>query len=487
MPSMVGQQLDHYKLVEQIGQGGMATVYRATDTRKLNEVAIKVLSPTLGSDKRFLRRFRREASVVSRLKHPGIVPVIDYGENRGYAYLVMPFVVGDTLYNRMTRKGVTQDEAGRWMDQVSAALQFAHDHSVIHRDIKPSNIMITPQSAAKLTDFGLARMTDTSTSLTGSMILGTPAYVSPEQGRGGEVSFQSDQYSLGVILYQLSTGRLPFESDSAMGTVLMHMQDPVPPPRQFNPKLPLTVERVILKSLAKAPQDRFATVAALNDSYQRALRGEEVPSIELAAPPPTTIAPAPVVAKAPAQRRWPAYILGGAAVVALAAIGLATFLPGQPAANDIPATSLPNPSAASPIPVVVEATLPNSSEGGTATPVTASFCPGLRMFGFRREGPSVAWSLDNGEPGAVRLIGFNPEFPADNPLQEVWLGEELLWQAPADGPYPESGEIPNDDRSRLEPGSVESLRLGYAWSDQLAGNYALELVFDSGCSLTTSW
>ncbi|MCJ7511944.1 MAG: serine/threonine protein kinase, partial [Anaerolineales bacterium] len=460
MAGLVGQMLDHYRLVEQIGQGGMATVYRAMDTRKLVEVAIKVLSPTLGGDKRFVRRFRREAQVVSRLKHPNIVGVTDYGEQMGYAYLVMPFVVGDTLYDRMTRRGVTQAEAARWMGQTAEALQFAHDRGVIHRDIKPSNIMVTRQGLAQLTDFGLARMTESSTSLTGSMILGTPAYVSPEQGRGGEVGPRSDQYSFGVILYQLSTGRLPFESDTAMGTVLMHLQEPAPPPRLYNPNLAPQVERVILKCLAKPPEDRFASVAALNDAYQRALRGDLLPEVEV--PPARPAAPvrpaAPAVPRA-ARPRWPGYLLGAVALVALMVIGAALFLP--------PATPPPGPEAATGAaatlaPAVVPGLLASPTSGlptPTATPVTSASCPGVTMLPFTRSGQEVSWPIDNGGTVPIRLSHFVPSFPSENPLQAVWLGGELLWEPPAEGPYPETGELPGDARSAIDAGTVATLRL----------------------------
>ncbi len=482
MAGLVGQMLDHYKLVEQIGQGGMATVYRAMDTRKLAEVAIKVLSPTLGSDKRFLRRFRREAQVVSRLKHPHIVVVTDYGEQLGYAYLVMPFVVGDTLYDRMTRRGVTQAEAARWVAHTAAALQFAHDRGVIHRDIKPSNIMITREGTAQLTDFGLARMTESSTSLTGSMILGTPAYVSPEQGRGGEVNPRSDQYSFGVILYQLATGRLPFESETAMGTVLMHMQDPPPPPRQFNPNLPPQIERVILKSLAKAPEDRFASVDALNDAYQRGLRGEALPEVEVPVARPIPVArPAPPIVPQPAHRRWPAIALGAAAAVALLAIAAALLWPRTPPTPQDPSAT----QAAVVGPALLSSPTP-APPAPAATPVTSASCPGVTMLSFNRTGQEVSWPIDNGGTTAIQLTSLEPSFPPENELQAIWLGRELLWERPAEGPESQTGDLPSDARTVVEPGTVATLRLVFQWSDDQSG-YGLKLGFDNGCALSTSW
>ncbi len=217
MPGLVGTTLDSYRLVDQIGQGGMSTVYRAVDTRTQQEVAVKALSPTISSDKRFVRRFRREAGLLFRLRHPNIVPVTDYGEAKGVVYLVMPLVLGDTLHDRLTQQKLSVPDLSRWIGQVSDALQFAHDQGVIHRDIKPANVMISRTGNALLTDFGLARLVEGSHSLTGSMLMGTPAYVSPEQGRGQMLDARSDQYALGVILYQIAAGRLPFEGDIADG------------------------------------------------------------------------------------------------------------------------------------------------------------------------------------------------------------------------------------------------------------------------------
>jgi hypothetical protein len=273
MPGLVGTTLDSYRLVDQIGQGGMSTVHRAIDTRTQQEVAVKALAPTISSDKRFVRRFRREADLLFRLRHPNIVPVTDYGESKGVVYLVMPLVLGDTLSDRLIQQRISVQDLSRWVSQVSDALQFAHDQGVIHRDIKPANVMINRTGNALLTDFGLARLAEGSHSLTGSMLMGTPGYISPEQGRGQTIDARSDQYALGVILYQIAAGRLPFEGENPMSTVLMHIQEPLPPIRRFNKDVSPALERVIAKVLAKDPDDRFPNVAALNAAYQVALTG----------------------------------------------------------------------------------------------------------------------------------------------------------------------------------------------------------------------
>jgi len=231
MSSLVGQMLEHYRLVELVGQGGMATVYRALDTRSLQDVAIKVLSSTAVGDRRFVRRFRREAGFVKNtLRHPNIVGVLDYSEVRGLVYLVMPFIAGETLYDRMTRRRVSDVEAGRWIDQIAGALEFAHQQGIIHRDVKPANIIVDEAGDAHLTDFGLARMIEGSNTLTGSMLMGTPAYVAPEQGRGKRVDGRSDEYSMGVVMYQLAAGRVPFEDPDPVGLLRRVAEDP--PPRK---------------------------------------------------------------------------------------------------------------------------------------------------------------------------------------------------------------------------------------------------------------
>jgi serine/threonine-protein kinase len=493
MAGLIGQMLDQYHLVEQIGQGGMATVYRALDTRRGDEVAIKVLLPTITGDRRFIKRFRREAGLVKRMDHPNIVPVEDYGESQGYVYLVMPFVEGETLLDRMINQGVTEVEAGKWIGEVADALSFAHQNGVIHRDIKPSNIMIDHTEKAMLSDFGLARFVEGTNTLTGSMLMGTPAYVSPEQGKGLKLDERSDQYSLGVVLYQLSTGKLPFDSEAPMALVLMHIQEPVPKPSRFNRKLSPAVEKVILKSLAKDPAHRFKNVSELKKAYRAALAGDPIEWVKLPSPPahkvpviPLSYDSAPFRNEPPSKRRLPNWVLMliavplifGAGIIGLNVLGNLDSAEG----------------GIEPIPMVTQmvATVPmliptDTSIPPTMTPAVSVNCPGLRLFSFDKSGNEVAWKLDNGSESLQRVVDLKLIFPIDNPVERVRLGSELLIDAAdAELESSQSGTVVTGEAATLEENSVTDLVLQFKWGDDLPG-YSLELMFDSGCSLKTEW
>jgi len=274
----------------------MASVYKAYDPTEDRYVALKILYPDLALDKQFNRRFRREAKVVMGLKHPNIVPVEDFGENDEYAYLVMPLLNLGSLADRLQEGPLTFEEGSQLMDQVTAGLQFAHDRGVVHRDVKPSNILLEEEGVALMADFGLARIEDASVSLTGSALIGTPAYMSPEQALGEPADARSDQYSMGVILYQLSTGTLPFDAETPMAIVLKQIREPLPLARAQSPNVPDSVERVILKSTAKNPEHRFASIAEMNRVFQAGVAHEldpsthPVPTIEL--PPISSSIPA---------------------------------------------------------------------------------------------------------------------------------------------------------------------------------------------------
>jgi serine/threonine-protein kinase len=270
---LVGSNLGKYRIVEEVGRGGMATVYKAVERDQGQEVAIKVLSPYVAQEPKFKARFDQEIQLLRALDHPNIVPVLDHGEIGEYSFIVMPFLTAGTLRQRLLQGPLPLKAAADIVHQISLGLDYAHELGVVHRDLKPSNIMISDEGQALLTDFGFARVADKSLSLTGSALIGTPAYMSPEQCRGEEATPISDQYALGVILYQMATGELPYEAETPMGVVIMHATEPIPPPREVAPELPEAVEDVILKALEKDPEDRFPSLTAFDEAVQYAVTG----------------------------------------------------------------------------------------------------------------------------------------------------------------------------------------------------------------------
>jgi hypothetical protein len=239
-------------------------------------VAIKVLPRHLATSPEFVARFNREAKLLAQLQHPHILPVFDYGETEGYTYIVMPFVESGTLGDAMRKQRFSLLEVRDIMVQLGRALGYAHAHGMIHRDIKPSNVLIDETRNCLLTDFGLARMTEAASELTASgAIMGTPAYMSPEQGAGENLDARSDIYSLGIIMYELLTGRVPFSAETPIAIIYKHLQDPLPLPRSLNPDIPEEAERVLLKALAKNREDRYQTADDFVRAVQKALPESE--------------------------------------------------------------------------------------------------------------------------------------------------------------------------------------------------------------------
>ncbi|HEC33285.1 MAG TPA: tetratricopeptide repeat protein [Chloroflexi bacterium] len=276
MNNLIGQHLGPYRILEQIGVGGMATVYKAYQPAMERYVAVKVIAPHFAQDETFLRRFRREARAVAQLEHAHILPVHDYGEAEGRPYLVMRYLEAGTLKDRMAQRPLPLTEVNRIIGQVGSGLDYAHRMGVIHRDVKPSNVLLDAEGDAFLTDFGLAKMLEASVQLTETGVgIGTPAYMSPEQGRGERVDSRTDVYSLGVILYEMVTGRPPYEAETPLAVVFKHIQEPLPLPRSVRPDLSEEMERVILKALAKDPDDRFQTAGEMVRALDGAVRAAE--------------------------------------------------------------------------------------------------------------------------------------------------------------------------------------------------------------------
>ena len=274
MPIQPGTDIGRYHILEQLGEGGMAVVYKAYDTRMESEVALKFLRIgdfSVNALPRILKRFQIEARKMAQLQHPNIVKVMDYGEFEGAPYLVMPFLPGGTLKMRLGQP-MPFLEAARLLKPIAFALSYAHSKGLIHRDIKPSNILITETGEPMLTDFGIAKILSNEETLdltTTGMGVGTPEYMAPEQAEGRPIDERADVYSLGIVLYELITGRKPFTADTPLAVIVKQMHDPLPRPSLFIPGLPQEIERLLIKSLAKDPRDRYQNMGELTQAFNQ--------------------------------------------------------------------------------------------------------------------------------------------------------------------------------------------------------------------------
>jgi ligand-binding sensor domain-containing protein len=452
MQQYIGKRIGAYQIVEQIGQGGMATVFKAYQPSMDRYVAIKILPSHFTEDESFVGRFTQEARTLARLEHPHILPVHDYGEEEGITYLVMRYVQAGTLKDLIAREGPMElEEAARVLGQVGRALDYGHSQGVVHRDIKPSNVLIDQRGNTFLTDFGIAKLVAETAQFTASgAIIGTPAYMSPEQGMGKPVDYRCDIYSLGVVLYELVTGRVPFEAETPLAVLLKHVNDPLPLPRQIKPDLPAAVERVILKAMAKAPEDRFQSAQEMIDALAAAVAAKPTEIISppvpagvaegttfarsISAPPPPTADTAPLAptedgtlppaadtslpspeAVAPARRRKPWLLLvGGAALLGLLVVvgvfvvdnligGEATptaVSQAQPTATTVSQVQ-PTPAAVSQAQATTPAAVPAPAVSGQVQypPGWATYANGNFVFALARQGDTL-WA--GGDGGLVR-------------------------------------------------------------------------------------
>jgi tRNA A-37 threonylcarbamoyl transferase component Bud32 len=391
---LIGKTLGKYRIVEQIGRGGMAEVYKAYHPGLNRYVAVKLMHTFLADEEGFVGRFRLEAQSVARLRHPNIVHMYDFDAEGDVTYMVMEFLEGPSLKNRLAeleRQGqwLTLEEAARIIRDVGEALAYAHRQGMVHRDVKPANVMLTEDGGAILTDFGIVKMLTASgaTQLTASgAMIGTPAYMAPEQSMGAAGDERADIYSLGIVLYQLATGRLPYDADTPMAVVLKHLNAPLPIPSTLNPNLPEGIERIILKALAKDPADRYQSVREMLDHLDQAMRGGVVPevdpSIAVASQPLTgaqTLAggdlstPIPpgraAVARpaAPPARRPPLWIVGLAGLALVAALAVIGFLALGGGGEEATPTPEPTEVAMATVTITVTAT-PTGTPQPTDTP-----------------------------------------------------------------------------------------------------------------------
>lgn len=353
---MIGRVFDdRYEVIRKLGSGGMADVYLAHDRLLGREVALKVLSSRYAHDEQFVERFRREASSAAGLNHPNIVQIYDRGEAEGTYYIAMEYLEGRSLKEIILKYApLSPDLVVSVSFQILEALRFAHRRDVIHRDIKPQNIIVDNDGRVKVTDFGIARAGSASTMTEAGSILGTAHYLSPEQAQGQPVEAASDLYSLGVVMYEMVTGKLPFDGDNPVAIAMRHVHDAPVPPRNIVPDVPANLEAVILRALGKKPTDRYLTAQAFLDDLRKVQQGQEVipPSLFQEEPtrilgpakaanfagseglqptqvrrrPPSEIGPAPVYEEEPPRRGsvWP-WVLVLILILALAGGAYAIF------------------------------------------------------------------------------------------------------------------------------------------------------------------
>lgn len=298
---MTPENFGRYEIISELGRGGMATVFHAYDPRFQRDVAIKVLPREFLHDPNFRARFEQEAQTIAGLEHPAILPVYDFGEQEGQPFLVMRFLAGGSLEERLSEHGALPvDEASRIIEHLAPAIDEAHQRGVIHRDLKPANILFDHRNMPYIADFGIAKLTTGGKSLTsGAYIIGTPDYMSPEQASGEKIDGQVDIYALGVIIFETLTGRLPYNAETPVGLLMKHISEPVPNILQVKADLPPGCKNVISTAMAKDPTRRYRTAVALAQAFRQSTQGDipavapmpassPTPPLDLPLPPPPT-------------------------------------------------------------------------------------------------------------------------------------------------------------------------------------------------------
>src|SRR6185503_5400490 len=424
-----GQMLGAYRILNKIGQGGMATVYKAYQPSMDRHVEIKILPGQLADSPEFVKRFQQEARFIAKLEHPHILPVFDYGEDNGITYFVMRYFEAGTLKDKMQVGPLPIQEIDRIFTQLADALGYAHARGIVHRDLKPANALVDSDGNLFLTDFGIAKLLESaSPRLTQTdAIMGTPAYISPEQAQAQTVDQRSDIYSLGIVLYEMVTGRVPFTADTPLAVILKHISDPMPLPSALKTDIPAPIEQVILKALAKEPQDRFATAAEFLSAWKRALDEKDYsPRASKMISTPASIPPAlgSVTKTAPKSGRsagWAVGCLAGACLL-LALGGGAIFLASNWQSLPFGVTDIPSPTVTAIIPPpTMTANIPLATE--TTIPIDI---PGILLEDDFSAGDN--WGTGTDSDSAVEYT--------DNTLNfVVFTKNYFVWSTPDDVDY----------------------------------------------------
>lgn len=494
---LTGKVLGQFEIMDEIGRGGMATVYRARQ-RSINRiVAIKVLPQALMHDPAFYERFAREVDVISHLEHPHILPIYDYGEVDGVPFIAMRYLAGGSMA-QFIRRGLPSFEAIiKPIDQIGQALDYAHQQGIIHRDLKPANILLDERGNAYLTDFGIARVLDSN--LTGSAIIGTPAYMSPEQANALPLDSRSDIYAFGIVLFELLSGREPFEAATPVAMLLKHINEPIPPLGRFRKGAPPAIEQVINHATAKLPADRFASAGDLAAAYAGAVyadssatplhtagEGGAVPassgSRPRMSPLPTanapTIIPVPAAQTRPAsddvvtlldaadQRRSRLPLFLGAAAVAAAGLTALLLLAVSSGSAPPPVYITPTPLAAAAVPTAFPEGVAMEQDGLSITvpdswALSDQSASGQFRHVWQHAGDAyiaVSRSSDDGLSGDLNALidrYQQDHFPA--------RAFRLIDAATApDGTVRRSYRLVGEDTAGLEPGQVDVFFRGAA-------------------------
>jgi serine/threonine protein kinase/WD40 repeat protein len=437
MSGLIGQTLGQYRIIDEIGHGGMANVYRAEQPSIGREVAIKVLPPHFLQDPTFIKRFAREVQIIAKLQHPHILPVYDFSDKGDLPYIVMAYMKGGTLADLIHREGpLPLAEAARLTEQIASGLDHAHQQGIVHRDFKPSNVLLDEHSNVYLADFGIARMADAVSQLTGSGIIGTPAYMAPEATQTNRVTSLVDIYALGITLFEMLTGQHPYPSETPVGVLMAHAADPIPDICHYRPDLPAEIQEVINRAMAKNPADRYQTASALAADLRSVMAGDS-PLTE-AAPRPAgsggiSTIPFSSTERPPTATTSQRYLLIGVivtvvlAVAGLAALKLPSMMsqagPGASGATEsatteaLPATAAPT---LPPEPSVTPSPAPLSDRilVGHEAPVTSvALSPdGKVLASGSMDKTAILWSLQTDQPirtldlyDEVNSVTFSPD------------------------------------------------------------------------------